>query len=169
MTENANTGPPVGKSETEWAWEFHKQCDNLLHSRLAAYFTGQSFLVTAFVISKSNFMQFGHPTLIALCVVGFLTSLLWLFVNVSMYIRLEGLNRRYLFTDSPGGIGRQSDPSRRIIQSVFTYYIDGSIKGRNLWIPMAVPVGIYKTFIPYFTPTLFVILWIFLSIFHLAR
>lgn len=150
------------KDEHEWAWEFHKQCDILLHNRLTAYFIGHSFLIsayTSFITSK-----FDNRVIFAkiICIVGIATAIVWLFVNVAMYSRLEALNQKYLFRRDPnrkkGDFDSVADGAAGTMREVFSFYIRDSIVEKS--VPFTpIPIRHYKTFIPYVTPFLFIIVW----------
>ncbi len=159
------------KDAHEWAWEFHKQCDSLLHSRLAAYFTGQSFLVTAFIVVVANIQKFHNLVPAAIAITGLLTAVLWLFVNAAMYSRLEAINQKYLFSkghdDLQGKFRPIDDGTASVMREVFTFYISNSIAKKIIWLfplPIPIPLHIYKVFIPYTTPVLFITLWLFLAV-----
>ena len=152
------------KNQHEWAWELHKQCDLLLHSRLSAYFVGQSFLVTSFVLAVANKCSF-HPLVPPLIsIVGFLTATMWLFVNAAMYRRLEALNQKYLLR--PDAVNKSSavkpveDDDARKMREVFTFYNVESLQHGSKIIRFFLPIHIYKYFIPYFTPILFMTFWV---------
>ncbi|WP_139226233.1 hypothetical protein [Falsiroseomonas stagni] len=151
------------KDEHEWAWEFHKQCDALLHSRLAAYFTGQSFLLTSFTLIIINPAHGPKILLYLVAILGLFTGIIWLFVNVAMFARLEALNEKYLFRKNEDRLrvkfkAIENDKAEKM-RDVFTFYIRDSIQETNLWFPLPSPLRLYKYFIPYATPFLFVFLW----------
>lgn len=157
------------KDEHEWAWELHKQCDILLHSRLTAYFIGHSFLISAFTAFSVSQNPKSYYFASVICAVGGITAIIWLFVNASMYARLEALNQKYLFRrDRNRPIGHFEsieDGEATKMRDVFTFYIYDSIVTKN--VPFTpIPIRFYKTFIPYVTPWIFIIVWVVMFYIH---
>jgi hypothetical protein len=52
MTRQSDDSWPKlhGKTEVEWAWEIHKNCDQLLHQRLASFTAAQAMTLAAFMV-----------------------------------------------------------------------------------------------------------------------
>lgn len=98
-----------GKSEVEWAWEFHKNCDQLLHQRLASFTAAQAMTLAAFMVltnarfqpgldERVVFIEFGRYLIdfFGLALSGFT----WM-VTYPMVKRLDYLNENILFEEIP--------------------------------------------------------------------
>ncbi len=94
-----------GKTEVEWAWEFHKNCDQLLHQRLAFFTAAQAMTLAAFMVLTNARFQLGvTPDRIwfieagryTLNIFGFMLSVFTWIVTYPMVIRLDYLNETIL-------------------------------------------------------------------------
>lgn len=98
-----------GKSDYEWAWEFHKNCDSLLHQRLASFTAAQAMTLAAFtLLTVARFNASGMMEMSAmrinllewaralLLILGLLTAIMGLAVTAPMLARLEFINNAYL-------------------------------------------------------------------------
>jgi hypothetical protein len=93
------------RTELEWAWEIHKNCDQLLHQRLAAFITAQAMTVAGFMtltiarfqpglsVERALWIDGGRYALI---IFGFVLALAAMAVSWPMYRRLQFLNNQYM-------------------------------------------------------------------------
>jgi hypothetical protein len=110
-----------GKTEYEWAWELHKNCDNLLHQRLASFTAAQAMTLAAFTLltvarfNASDKIPQGRLDLLEtagmlVLFLGLITAIMGYLVTRPMFKRLEILNIEYLaknpvyarYRDAPG-------------------------------------------------------------------
>jgi hypothetical protein len=101
---------PLDKDERKWVWEVHKNCDQLLHQRLASFTAAQAMTLASFsVLTVARFnaaagMPEGRLELLDKARVGiaffglFLAFVGWL-VTYPMFKRLNYLNHSFLFRD----------------------------------------------------------------------
>ncbi len=99
-----------GKTEVEWAWEFHKNCDQLLHQRLASFTAAQSMTLAAFMVltnarfqpnipaDRLIFIELGRYTI---DLFGLLMSIFTWIVTSPMVMRLDYLNKYVLANEIP--------------------------------------------------------------------
>jgi hypothetical protein len=57
---------PIQPPTLNKAWEFHKDADSLLHSRISSFVLAQSFLILGYIGSISSVLQHHHPTIVRL-------------------------------------------------------------------------------------------------------
>jgi hypothetical protein len=144
----------TGKTEIEWVWEFHKNCDQLLHQRLASFTLAQSMMLAAFTLltvarfgsgldpCRAGYVEAGRYliALFGLLMAGFG----WL-VTYPMLKRLDYLNDNYLKKEIPA----------------YAVYVDTALDQINLWwIKGRSLVRLYKGVIPKWLPAAEAIFWL---------
>jgi hypothetical protein len=137
-----------GKTELEWAWEIHKNCDHLLHQRLAAFTAAQAMTLAAFTlltvarfnvdpdkipIARINLLEAARVLVLLL---GLATALLGMFVAKPMFRRLEYLNDNFLYKIP-----------------VYHAYREAAVGARLRW---------YKNIIPVHLPAIEIGFWVLL-------
>lgn len=101
------TKSQLWKDERSWIWEIHKNCDQLIHQRLASFTAAQAMTLASFsVLTVARFNATGMPSerlwlldyarvwVIAFGI--FLAAVGWL-VTYPMFKRLKYLNQTFLF------------------------------------------------------------------------
>jgi hypothetical protein len=145
-----------GKTEIEWAWEFHKNCDQLLHQRLASFTLAQSMTLAAFTLltvarfqgaldpNRVHYVEAGRY-LIALF--GLLMAVFGWLVTYPMLERLDYLNNKYLTEEIP----------------VYKAYLVTALEGARLpWSKRQFPFNFYRRIIPIWLPAAECMFWILL-------
>ena len=101
---------PLTTNRRSWIWEIHKNCDQLIHQRLAAFTAAQAMTLASFsVLTIARFnaaptMASGRLSLLDWARVWvvlfgiFLAAVGWL-VTYPMFKRLNYLNQTFLFRD----------------------------------------------------------------------
>ncbi len=102
----AGEAPKIhGKTEVEWAWEIHKNCDQLLHQRLAFFTAAQAMTLAAFMVLTNARFQLGIPpdrvhwieaARYTLNLFGVTLSIFTWMVTKPMVMRLDYLNKTIL-------------------------------------------------------------------------
>lgn len=99
------------KDQRQWIWEIHKNCDQLIHQRLASFTAAQAMTLASFgvlTVARFNAGEGIPPLRLELLdearvwVIGFglfLAFVSW-FVIYPMFKRLKYLNDTYLFRDT---------------------------------------------------------------------
>ena len=150
--------------QRKWIWEIHKNCDQLLHQRLASFTAAQAMTLASFsVLTVARFNAVGMPegrlNLLddaRAWVVGFgifLAFVGW-FVTYPMFKRLMYLNQTFLF---PGDT----------IYSDYFNCIKWTKKtwGREKKRRTLFPYSFYNKFIPLWLPAAEGLFWLVLAIF----
>jgi hypothetical protein len=105
MQQKKGTGevrtPPV--EDIARAWEYHRDADSILHSRIQSFMMAEAFLVAAFAQLASVFHQVGNkgPAIVALCVavIGFGATFLMASKTHSILRKATYLKNAYLVHD----------------------------------------------------------------------
>jgi hypothetical protein len=147
----ADTG---SKTDFEWAWEFHKNCDQLLHQRLTAFTATQAMTLAAFtVLTIARFQTGVSPDRLVYVDLGrYLIAIFglamaacgWL-VTYPMYRRLQYLNTHYLAKEN----------------GVYKAYIETAVEGMKVPIlKFDFPLRTYRRIIPIWLPLSEIVLWV---------
>jgi hypothetical protein len=153
----------ITKEQRGWIWEIHKNCDQLLHQRLASFTAAQAMTLASFtLLTVARFNA--DPQKIAIerlwlldisrvCVImfGVFLAIAGIFVTYQMLKRLRFLNEKYLF---PG------DPIYR------AYYdcIEWSEENWSSNTKTKFPYRFYRRIIPLWLPVAELLLWIMLLV-----
>jgi hypothetical protein len=144
------------KTEIEWIWEFHKNCDQLLHQRLASFTLAQSMTLAAFtLLTVARFQGQVDPCRIPyveaarylVAIFGLLMAVFGWLVTYPMLKRLEHLNKKYLTEKIP----------------VYKEYLDTVLESTKFpWTGWKFPFKFYKDVIPIWLPAVEFGFWILL-------
>jgi len=149
----------VRSDNYKWMWEIHKNCDQLLHQRLAAFTAAQAMTLASFtVLTVARFQaQESMPPLrvhlldtsrILVALFGLLIAIFGWLVTYPMLARLQSLNK-YL-TEDP----------------IYKYYIDAADKKLALpFLSVSFPLKHYRNVIPIWLPASEAVLWVVLLAF----
>ena len=151
MAEQATpkpNGPDIDK-----AWEYHKEADALLHSRVESFFVAQAFLIAAFVYllvedEQRRFIAIGW----AVMTLGLVITIAILNLNRRLIRRITALKHNYLRHDPVYPKYMLSLPSDAKIGDK-----DDITEG---WARMILPVWI---------PRLFFTFWLFSAVWSIAQ
>jgi hypothetical protein len=147
--------------ERKWIWEIHKNCDQLIHQRLASFTAAQAMTLASFsVLTVARFnaatgMAEGRLELLdkaRVWVIGFgifLAAVGWL-VTYPMFKRLQYLNQNFLFRDK-----------------IYLNYFKCIESKESSWGTKAekgtiFPYSLYKSFIPLWLPIAEGVFWLVL-------
>jgi hypothetical protein len=139
LREALKKAEPLADAQRAWVWEIHKQCDQLLHQRLASFTAAQAMTLAAFTlltvarfnadpvrIAQERIHLLDISRLIVIVFGGFLAVASSL-VTYSMFRRLNYLNRRFLFRDE--------------IYDAYFYSIGWMVPFYRYIIPVGLPVA----------------------------
>jgi hypothetical protein len=156
------SAPDSGKTDLEWAWEFHKNCDQLLHQRLTAFTNTQAMTLAAFTLltiarfntavpaERIGYFEAGR---VLIAVLGLIMALLGGLVTYPMYRRLQYLNTQFLIDKLPG----------------YREYVITSLDDMRLpLIRLKFPLRVYRSIIPIWLPLVEVAFWVILLILLVA-
>jgi len=105
--------PEMDPIKRNWIWEIHKNCDALLHQRLAAFTTAQSMALASFTlltVARFNadpckisgwrimLLDFSRFWIVLF---GLFLSYATYMVTAPMLMRLDYLNEKYFFPNDP--------------------------------------------------------------------
>jgi hypothetical protein len=123
------------------AWEFHKDADSLLHSRISSFVLAQSFLVLGYIGSIASVLQHRHPTIVRLAIIllaMFYTITFWSICGW-LFHGMENLKAKYLLEDD--------------VYKIFYNHV-----------PNKPGEGLFRYFIPHGLPALTLVFWLALAI-----
>lgn len=175
-----STTSDTRSEEYKWAWEIHKNCDQLLHQRLASFTAAQAMTLAAFtLLTVARFNAAANIPVTRLVLLdcsrlfivafGLILALFAWFVTLPMLRRLLFLNEYIL---------KRDDLYRRYIDfidnpfSLFDREVsiapDGSpvLPGLKPW-DLRFPLTFYRNIIPMWLPLTEVTVWILLFVFTL--
>ena len=151
MAENENTDSR--SADYKWVWEIHKNCDQLLHQRLAAFTAAQAMTLAAFtLLTIARFkidedmvqrIPFLESSRFLVALFGLLVAVCGWLVTYPMYYRIQHLNQ-HLATDS-----------------IYKEYLDVVDKDVKVpFIRIDFPLKLYREVIPIWLPVFELGLWI---------
>src|ERR1700731_228584 len=110
MTDDRTLKQQTDPKDIDKAWRYHRDADELFHSRLTSFVTSQSFLITGYMVSFLIPKEFPdlYSVLVRLPValLGIMYSISFYLVCNWLYLGMQQLKRKYLtgerFEDKTG-------------------------------------------------------------------
>ncbi|HME21106.1 MAG TPA: hypothetical protein VKI44_07055 [Acetobacteraceae bacterium] len=159
---------PLTMNRRSWIWEIHKNCDQLLHQRLASFTAAQAMTLAAFsvlTVARFNATVATPATTTTAAIGGIPPERLWLLdiarvsvilfgmflaavgglVTYPMFKRLKYLNKAFLFEDN-----------------TYCNYFHCIEWDEETWDPKSktrFPYPLYARFIPFWLPAAEVLFW----------
>jgi hypothetical protein len=157
---------PFAKVQRQWVWEIHKNCDQLLHQRLASFTAAQAMTLAAFTlltVARFNadpknismeriWLLEGSRVLVILF--GAFLAFAGFLVTYPMFKRLRYLNETFLFP----------------LDQIYSDYFHCIEWTESKWSPASktiFPFPLYRKIIPLWLPVSELVLWGFLMVFLL--
>jgi hypothetical protein len=160
---------PLTTYRRSWIWEIHKNCDQLLHQRLASFTAAQAMTLASFSVLTvarfgANVAKAATATTAAIAGVpperlllldiarlgviffGMFLAVVGGFVTYPMFKRLKYLNKEFLFSDK-----------------IYRDYFDCIEWDEETWEPGSktrFPYPLYARFVPVWLPAVEVLFWV---------
>jgi hypothetical protein len=149
------------KEQRNWVWEIHKNCDQLLHQRLASFTAAQAMTLASFtLLTVARFNadpgKIAPSRILLLDISRVGVTLFGVFLAVTGYLvtypmvkRLKYLNDKFFFPND----------------KIYRNYFDCIEWDENTWSPTSkgrFPYAFYRNIIPRWLPLAEGLLWVFL-------